>query len=46
MNPRVLGALALGATLIARAAAIWRRIEPTRNEIAVNGLKFLRKTLT
>ena len=31
--------------VIARAAAIWRRIEPTRNEIAVNGLKFLRKTL-
>ena len=31
--------------VIARAAAIWRRIEPTRNEIAVNGLKFLRQTL-
>jgi D-psicose/D-tagatose/L-ribulose 3-epimerase len=31
--------------VIARAAAIWRRIEPTRNEIAVKGLKFLRKTL-
>ncbi len=31
--------------VIARAAAIWRRIEPTRNEIAVNGLKFLKKTL-
>src|SRR5579859_5453875 len=31
--------------VIARAAAIWRRIEPTRNEIAVDGLKFLRKTL-
>src|SRR5882762_118270 len=30
--------------VIARAAAIWRRIEPTRNEIAVKGLKFLRKT--
>src|SRR5206468_5994104 len=27
--------------VIARAAAIWRRIEPTRNEIAVKGLKFL-----
>ena len=25
--------------VIARAAAIWRRIEPTRNEIAVNGLR-------
>ena len=31
--------------VIARAAAIWRRIEPTREEIAVNGLKFLRKVL-
>ena len=26
---------------IARAAAIWRRMEPTRNEIAVQGLKNL-----
>jgi D-psicose/D-tagatose/L-ribulose 3-epimerase len=31
--------------VIARAAAIWRRIEPTTAEIAVKGLKFLRKTL-
>jgi D-psicose/D-tagatose/L-ribulose 3-epimerase len=31
--------------VIARAAAIWRRIEPTRDEIAVKGLKFLRATL-
>jgi D-psicose/D-tagatose/L-ribulose 3-epimerase len=31
--------------VIARAAAIWRRIEPTRNEIAVKGLKFLKRTL-
>ena len=31
--------------VIARAAAIWRRIEPTRNEIAVKGIKFLHKTL-
>jgi D-psicose/D-tagatose/L-ribulose 3-epimerase len=31
--------------VIARAAAIWRRIEPTRDEIAVKGLKFLHKTL-
>jgi D-psicose/D-tagatose/L-ribulose 3-epimerase len=31
--------------VIARAAAIWRRIEPTREEIAVKGLKFLRKKL-
>ena len=31
--------------VIAKAAAIWRRIEPTRNEIALKGLKFLRRTL-
>lgn len=31
--------------VIARAAAIWRQIEPTQEEIAVKGLKFLRKTL-
>jgi len=31
--------------VIARAAAIWRKIEPSRPEIAVKGLKFLRKTL-
>ena len=32
--------------VIAKAAAIWRRMEPTRNEIAVKGLKFLRQTLS
>jgi len=31
--------------VIARAAAIWRKMEPTRDEIAVKGLKFLKKTL-
>jgi D-psicose/D-tagatose/L-ribulose 3-epimerase len=31
--------------VIARAAAIWRRIEPTQQEIAVKGLKFLKRTL-
>jgi len=31
--------------VIARAAAIWRQIEPTQDEIAVKGLKFLKKTL-
>lgn len=31
--------------VIARAAAIWRRMEPTRDEIAVKGLKFLKKTI-
>lgn len=31
--------------VIARAAAIWRRIEPTRDEIATKGVKFLKKVL-
>lgn len=31
--------------VIARAAAIWRRIEPTRDEIAVKGIQFLKKAL-
>ena len=31
--------------VIARAAAIWRQIEPTRDEIAVKGLRFLKRTL-
>ena len=31
--------------VIAKAAAIWRKMEPTRDEIAVKGLKFLKKTL-
>lgn len=31
--------------VIARAAAIWRRIEPTQEEIAVKGAAFLRRTL-
>ncbi len=31
--------------VIARAAAIWRRMEPTTDEIAVKGLKFLKKNL-
>jgi D-psicose/D-tagatose/L-ribulose 3-epimerase len=30
--------------VIARAAAIWRKMEPNRNDIARNGLVFLRKT--
>jgi D-psicose/D-tagatose/L-ribulose 3-epimerase len=30
---------------IARAASIWRKIEPTREEIAVKGVKFLRQCL-
>jgi D-psicose/D-tagatose/L-ribulose 3-epimerase len=31
--------------IIARAAAIWRKIEPNREDIAVKGLKFLRGAL-
>lgn len=31
--------------VIARAAAIWRRMEPTRNEIATKGVVFLKKVL-
>ena len=31
--------------VIARAAAIWRRMEPTTEEIATKGIKFLRKAL-
>jgi D-psicose/D-tagatose/L-ribulose 3-epimerase len=31
--------------VIARAAAIWRRIEPARDDIAVEGRKFLARTL-
>ena len=31
--------------VIARAAAIWRKIEPKRDNIAVNGIAFLRKVL-
>lgn len=31
--------------VIARAAAIWRKIEPTQEEIAVKGIKFLKKTV-
>jgi D-psicose/D-tagatose/L-ribulose 3-epimerase len=32
--------------VIARAAAIWRQIEPKRDDIAVKGLKFLKKSFT
>jgi D-psicose/D-tagatose/L-ribulose 3-epimerase len=31
--------------VIAKAAAIWRQIEPSREEIATKGLKFLKRTL-
>ena len=32
--------------VIARAAAIWREMEPDKNDIATEGLKFLKKTLS
>jgi sugar phosphate isomerase/epimerase len=32
-------------TVIARAASIWRPMEPTRDEIAFKGVKFLKKVL-
>jgi D-psicose/D-tagatose/L-ribulose 3-epimerase len=38
-------AVTLDVPNIARSAAIWRRMEKTRDEIAINGLKFLRQTL-
>ena len=31
--------------VVTRAAAIWRQIEPSRDEIAVKGLKFLKRVL-
>ncbi len=31
--------------VIARAASIWRKMEPTREEIAYKGVKFLKNTL-
>ena len=41
----VIESVTLDVPQIARSAAIWRRMEKTRDEIAVDGLKFLRKTL-
>lgn len=41
----VIESFTLDVKPIARAAAIWRRIQPTRDEIAVDGINFLRKTL-
>ena len=31
--------------IIARAAAIWRNIEPHKDDIAINGVRFLKKAL-
>ena len=42
----VLESVSLDVPRIARSAAIWRRMEPTRDEIARDGLKFLRRTLS
>jgi D-psicose/D-tagatose/L-ribulose 3-epimerase len=41
----VIEGFATNVKLIARAAAIWRQIEPTQDEIALKGLKFLRRIL-
>jgi D-psicose/D-tagatose/L-ribulose 3-epimerase len=41
----VIESVTLDVPKIAKSAAIWRRMEPTRDEIAIEGLKFLKKTL-
>jgi D-psicose/D-tagatose/L-ribulose 3-epimerase len=41
----VLESFTTDVKVIARAAAIWRRMEPTRNEIATKGIQFLKKAL-
>jgi len=41
----VIEGFATHVKLIARAAAIWRQIEPTNEEIATKGLKFLQRIL-
>jgi D-psicose/D-tagatose/L-ribulose 3-epimerase len=41
----VIESVTLDVPKIARSAAIWRRMEPTREEIAINGLKFLKRLL-
>lgn len=41
----VIESVTLDVPNIARSAAIWRRMEPTRDEIAIEGLKFLKKYL-
>jgi D-psicose/D-tagatose/L-ribulose 3-epimerase len=40
-----LESVTLDVPRIARSAGIWRRMEPTRNEIARDGIKFLKKVL-
>jgi D-psicose/D-tagatose/L-ribulose 3-epimerase len=41
----VIEGFATNVKLIARAAAIWRQVEPSQEEIALKGLKFLRRIL-
>lgn len=41
----VLESVSLDVPRIAKCAAIWRRMEPTRDEIARDGVKFLRRVL-
>src|SRR5262249_49049179 len=41
----VIGGFAPSVKLIARAAAIWREIEPTQQEIEDKGLQFLQRIL-
>lgn len=41
----VIESVTLDVPRIAKSAAIWRRMESTRDEIAVQGLKFLKRTL-
>jgi len=42
----VIESFAMNVKLIAKAAAIWRQIEPTQDEIAIEGLKNLRRVLS
>lgn len=44
-NDVVIESFTTDVKVIARAAAIWRKMEPTTNEIAVKGVKFLKRTL-
>jgi D-psicose/D-tagatose/L-ribulose 3-epimerase len=41
----VVESVTLDVPRIARCAAIWRRMEPTRNEIAADGVKFLKQAM-
>ncbi|MBC8097665.1 MAG: sugar phosphate isomerase/epimerase [Akkermansiaceae bacterium] len=43
-GPIVIESFTTDVKIIARAAAIWRKIEPDRNDIASKGVTFLKKT--